>query len=165
MILPCGLAAVNGLTPGVRSTSPGVLRATRSPSRTWGRPFRIVLYAADEAAAKKGAKAAFARVAELNLILSDYRADSELMNLCEKAGGPPVEVSADLFEVLKKSDEFAKLTDGGLRRQHQPGRAALWKARRTGEMPKAAEIKKALELVDYRKIKLTRKDAAPCSFC
>ncbi len=122
-----------------------------------GTTFRIVLYAPDEATAQKAAKAAFARVAELNAIMSDYRPDSELMKLCEKAGGPPVEVSVDLFEVLKKAEEFARLTDGAFDVSISPV-VRLWrKARRTREMPKAEEIKKALALVDYRKIKLDAK--------
>ena len=79
-----------------------------------GTTFRIVLYAADEPTAK-AAKAAFARVAELNRILSDYLPDSELMQLCKQAGGDPVKVSDDLFAVLRKSEEIAKLSDGALR--------------------------------------------------
>src|ERR1051325_291994 len=119
-----------------------------------GTTFRIVLYAKDEATAKAAAKAAFARVAELNSIMSDYQPTSELMKLCVKAGGEPVEVSADLFAVLQKADEFSKLTDGALDVSVGPI-VRLWrKARRTRELPKAEEIKKALELVDYRKIKL-----------
>src|SRR5262249_41794121 len=65
-----------------------------------GTTFRIVLYAADEETARRAAKAAFARAAELDAILSDYRPNSELMQLCKKAGGEPVPVSEDLFKVL-----------------------------------------------------------------
>src|SRR5262249_42462989 len=54
-----------------------------------GTKFGIVVYAKDEATAKAGAKAAFARVAELNGIMSDYDSTSELMRLCAKAGGEP----------------------------------------------------------------------------
>ena len=122
-----------------------------------GTTFRIVLYAADEASASKAAKAAFARVAELNAIMSDYQPTSELMKLCEKAGGSPVEVSVDLYEVLQKAQAFAKLTDGAFDISISPV-VRLWrKARRTCVMPKADEIKKALDLVDYRKIRLDPK--------
>src|SRR5689334_21356032 len=79
-----------------------------------GTLFKIVLYAPDEATAKKAAKAAFDRIAELNRIMSDYLATSELMQLCKKAGGDPVPVSAELFEVISKSIEFAEKTDGAL---------------------------------------------------
>jgi thiamine biosynthesis lipoprotein len=150
LILLAGLLVVNGVQPA-------------KPQRFefsephMGTRFRIVLFAADEALAKKAAKAAFARVAELNAIMSDYQPTSELMRLCEKSGGPPVEVSVDLFEILKKSAEFAELTDGAFDVSISPV-VRLWrKARRTREMPKAEDIKKALELVDYRKIKLDAK--------
>lgn len=150
LILPGGLLAVNGLQPAP-------LKRYEFAEPHMGTMVRIVLYASDEAAAKKAAKAAFARVAELNAIMSDYSPTSELMKLCQKAGGPPVAVSVDLFEVLQKAQEFAKLTDGVFDVSVGPV-VRLWrKARRSGVMPKAEEIKKALELVDYRKIRLEPK--------
>src|SRR5436309_3098781 len=53
-------------------------------SKHMGTTFRIVLFAADKPGAKKAADAAFARVAELDAIMSDYKKDSELMLLCKK---------------------------------------------------------------------------------
>ena len=166
LILPGGLLAVNGF---LFSPLP-VLRERGEPQRYafsephMGTTVRIVLYAADEATAQKAAKAAFARIAELNRIMSDYNPTSELMKLCEKAGGPPVEVSVDLFEVLRKSQEFAEMTDGAFDVSIGPV-VRLWrKARRTGVMPKAEEIMQALERVDYRKIKLEPKGRA-CNSC
>src|SRR6266436_2033490 len=147
LILPCGLVGVNALIP------PPLTRYVFTEPHM-GTTFRIVLYAKDEATAKKAAKAAFARIAELNAIMSDYQPTSELMRLCEKSGGPPVEVSVDLFEILKKAEEFAKLTDGAFDVSIGPV-VRLWrKARRTGEMPTADAIKQSLVRVDYRKIKL-----------
>src|SRR5215203_2322702 len=90
---------------GVNALQPPELQRYVFTEPHMGTTFRIVLYAPDEATAKKAAKAAFARVAELNAIMSDYQPTSELMKLCEQAGGPPVEVSPDLFAVLAKADE------------------------------------------------------------
>ncbi len=119
-----------------------------------GTKYRIILYAGDKDTAQKAARAAFARIAELNQIMSDYIDDSELMQLCKKAGGPPVAVSEDLFKILVKADEVSKLTDGALDVSIAPV-VRLWRrARRTGKLPNAEELKKALALVDYRKIKL-----------
>lgn len=119
-----------------------------------GTLFRIVLYAPDEATAKKAARDAFARIAELNRIMSDYLEDSELMQLCKKAGGPPVQVSEDLFKVLEKAQETAKLSDGAFDVSIGPV-VRLWrKARRTKTMPSKEEIRKALDLVNYRNIAL-----------
>src|SRR5262245_44582294 len=118
---------------------------------------RIVLYAPDEATAKKAAKAAFERIAELNRIMSDYLASSELMQLCQKAGGPPVPVSPELFEILQKSIEFSRLTDGAFDVTVGPV-VKLWrKARRTRELPPADELAKAVKLVGHANVKLDAK--------
>src|SRR6185503_820968 len=77
-----------------------------------GTQFRIVLYTADEAAANAASHAAFARIAQLDSMLSDYQADSELMQLCSKASGSPEHVSEELFFVLKRSQEVARQSDG-----------------------------------------------------
>src|SRR5437763_12122427 len=73
---------------------------------------RIVAYAPNQETAERGCTAAFERFAELDSIMSDYRPNSELMRLCDKAGGPPVPVSKDLFIVLKRAQEVARLSDG-----------------------------------------------------
>jgi thiamine biosynthesis lipoprotein len=147
LILCGGLFGVNALA------GPALERFTFSEPHM-GTTVRIVLYAPDEATAKRAAKAAFARIAELNKIMSDYDADSELMRLCKKAGGPPVPVSADLFHVLQAAEQYARLSDGAFDVSIGPV-VRLWrKARKTGELPSAAAIKSALERVDYRKIQL-----------
>jgi FAD:protein FMN transferase len=119
-----------------------------------GTVFKIVLYAPDEATAKKAAQAAFARVAELNRIMSDYLATSELMQLCKKAGGPPVEVSRDLFDILTKAEVLARQTDGAFDVTVGPI-VRLWrKARRTRQLPPAQELAQALKLVGHDNIRL-----------
>src|SRR6516225_1628385 len=61
-----------------------------------GTRFQIIVYALDETAARQASKAAFERIATLDSIMSDYRSTSELLQLCQKAGGPPVHVSDEL---------------------------------------------------------------------
>src|SRR6266498_289706 len=116
LILVAALTAVNATIlpspPGRGGGGEGKLQRFTFSEPHMGTTFRIVLYAADEATAKKAAKAAFARVAELDGIMSDYRPTSELMQLCKKAGGAPVKVSDELFFVLRKAQEVAKLSDG-----------------------------------------------------
>lgn len=48
-----------------------------------GVPFRMVLYASSRAQAEAAAQAAFARIAELNGVMSDYDSDSELSRLSQ----------------------------------------------------------------------------------
>jgi thiamine biosynthesis lipoprotein len=123
-----------------------------------GTEFRIVFYAPDEVTAKKAAKAAFARIAELDGIMSDYKETSELMRLCKKAGGDPVPVSKELFFVLSKAQEISKLSDGAFDVTIGPV-VRLWRvARRTKRLPNAEKLAQARALVGYQNLKLNPKD-------
>jgi thiamine biosynthesis lipoprotein len=129
-------------------------------SKHMGTLFRIVLYAEDKEAAEKAAKAAFARVAELDAIMSDYKRDSELMRLCAafaEPGGEPVKVSDDLFAVLSKAEEMSKASDGAFDVTVGP-MVQLWRhARRTQQLPEKDELAAALAKVGYRKVQLDPK--------
>ncbi len=121
-----------------------------------GTRFQVTLYAADEAAATRGAKAAFARIAALDAMMSDYRSDSELMRLCEKAGGPPVHVSKDLFFVLSRAQEVSSLSGGAFDVTVGPI-VRLWRhARRTQQMPDPQKLAHALSLVGYQYVRLNK---------
>src|SRR5262245_31023356 len=80
--------------------------------RHMGTRFQIILYAREEGAARKAAQEAFARVGQLDAIMSDYHPSSELMRLCAKAGGSPVKVSGPLFTVLARAQEVSKRSEG-----------------------------------------------------
>src|SRR5260370_21928238 len=65
-----------------------------------GVPFRIVLYAPDPTAASSASAASFQRIKQLNDMMSDYDADSELSRLSRASGqGREVPVSEDLWRV------------------------------------------------------------------
>ncbi len=122
--------------------------------RHMGTLFRIILYAPDQARADQAAKQAFARIAGLDQILSDYKDDSELMKLCRQAGGPAVPVSDDLFKVLQQAQEISTKTGGAFDVTVGPA-VRLWRrARRTREMPSPQDLAKAVKLCDFRAIQL-----------
>ena len=73
---------------------------------------RLTVYATSESSAESGCTKAFARIAQLEDVMSDYRPTSELMRLCDQPVGSPVKVSGDLFVVLKASQALAEKTDG-----------------------------------------------------
>src|SRR5438270_288359 len=47
---------------------------------------RLVLYAPDDATARRAARAAYARMAQLEDVMSDYRPESEVRRLAVRAG-------------------------------------------------------------------------------
>jgi thiamine biosynthesis lipoprotein len=126
-------------------------------SKHMGTTFRVVLFAGEKASAKKAADAAFARVAELDGIMSDYKKDSELMLLCKKFATEvvdPVKVGDDLFVVLQKAEELSKKSDGAFDVTVGPV-VQLWRiARRTQELPDPKEFAAARAKVGYAKVKL-----------
>ena len=110
-----------------------------------GLPFRIVLYASDQAAATNAAEAAFSRVAQLNAIMSDYEENSELSRLSRSSGsGAVVPLSPDLWRVLERSQTMSAQSDGAFDVTVGP-LVQLWKrARRQRELPDAERLKTAL---------------------
>ncbi|MBN9517659.1 FAD:protein FMN transferase [bacterium] len=126
-------------------------------SKHMGTTFRVVLYAADEKAAKAAADAGFARVAALDRCMSDYNRDSELMKLCaafRTEVGPPVPVSDDLFAVLWQARELARRSDGAFDVTVGPV-VQLWRhARRTQQLPDKDELAAAMRKVGWRNVEL-----------
>ena len=115
---------------------------------------RLVLYAPDETRALDAARAAFARVAEIDRIASDYRPDSELMRLCAHAGRGPVAVSDDLYALLELSCRVSRASGGAFDITVGP-LVSLWReARRTRRLPDPARLADARRLVGWRNIVL-----------
>ena len=115
---------------------------------------RLVVYSRSEDQGRAAAKAAFARVAELENVMSDYQRDSELSRLSARAGTGPVGVSEDLFRVLAYAQKVSRDSDGAFDVTIGP-LVKLWRrARKTGKLPSQAEINEAKSRVGWRLMKL-----------
>jgi len=119
-----------------------------------GTVFRIVLYAPDPTTAAKASRAAFDRIQKLDSIMSDYKPESELRQLCGQAGGSPVKVSDDLFRVLAAAQAVSERSDGAFDITVGPV-VRLWRrARRRHELPDPEQLAAARELVGYERVRL-----------
>ena len=117
-------------------------------------PVKIVLYAPDATTATRAAKAALARVCQLNSILSDYDPESELRRLesSTQEGGTPV--SEDLWRVLAHAQGLSERSEGGFDVTVGPV-VRLWRrARRRTRLPSPERLTAARQLVDYRLVRL-----------
>ncbi|HTL31261.1 MAG TPA: FAD:protein FMN transferase [Tepidisphaeraceae bacterium] len=115
---------------------------------------RLVVYASTHEIAEAGCTRAFARIAQLEDVMSDYRPMSELMRLCDQPVGKPVKVSDDLFKVLVASQALAEKTDGAFDVTVGPI-VKLWRAaRKSKQMPPAGDLAKAREAVGWQKLRL-----------
>jgi FAD:protein FMN transferase len=119
-----------------------------------GLPVRILLHASDERRAEAAMRAAFARIASLDQMMSDYRPDSEVRRLEGTTGWTPV--SPDLLEVLTTAIAIARATDGAFDPTVAP-LVALWRdARKTGKLPAHAAIESARALVGWQHLEIDR---------
>ena len=117
-----------------------------------GLPVRMIVHAGETAAAE-AAPAAFARIAALEHIFSDYRSDSEIVRLAARPR-EWVPVSAELFEVLRIALEVAESTEGAFDPTVGP-LVALWReARQTRRLPPTAAIDAARARVGWTRVQL-----------
>jgi thiamine biosynthesis lipoprotein len=115
---------------------------------------RIVLHARSEADARAAAESAFATIGRLDEVLSDWTETSAASHLCAHAGEGPIEVPAELFDVIEQSLDIARRTDGAFDPTVGP-LVALWRrARALGRMPDPAEIEHARALVGADLVRL-----------
>ncbi len=122
-----------------------------------GTGFRIVLYAEDEKTARAAIEAVWARIDQLNAILSDYDPNSELSRVCQMtSGGPmsqPVHISDDFYRVLARSLEMSKASEGTFDVTIGPC-VRLWRRSRHASVADAGALAAARASVGYQFVKL-----------
>jgi len=125
--------------------------------RHMGTEFTIVLYARSPEAAARSSKAAYAEIARLDAIMSDYDETSELNRACRSEAGKWIEVSRDLYRVLEISQSISEKTEGAF--DVTAGLLTkLWRhARRQERLPDPERLNRALALTGYRKLHLDSK--------
>jgi len=115
---------------------------------------RIVLHAPSVELAAAAADAAYAAIDRLEQSFSDWRPDSELSQLAERAGSGPVPVADDLLDILRRARAISAATDGAFDVTVGP-LVALWReTRRTRALPDAIELERARALVGWRLVEL-----------
>lgn len=120
-----------------------------------GLDFRITMYAPEESAAEAAAKDAYARIAQLNSVLSDYDSDSELSKLSHTSGmGKWQPVSPDLWHVLEAGQLLAKRSNGAFDLTVGPS-VNLWRrARRQHKLPSTNLLEEMRDRVGYQNLLL-----------
>jgi FAD:protein FMN transferase len=152
------------LAAGCRTASPSVpekpaaLRRFEFVELKMGAGFRVVLWAPDDATAQRAAEACFARVDQLNPVLSDYDPNSEIRRLGQRTNdGPmpePVKVSDDLFNILRDSMRAAERSGGAFDVTVGPF-IRLWRrSRDLGALPTPERIEKTRQSVGSHLVKL-----------
>ncbi len=146
MFISPGLWMIAGCVLG-QTGSAGGLDRYEFVETHMGSEFKIILYSPDAPTARRASRAAFDRIAALDASLSDYQPESELMRLCDRAGGPPVAVGDDLFFILQRSKAMYERSGGAFDVTVGPV-VRLWRrARRDRKLPAADTLARARALV------------------
>ncbi len=119
-----------------------------------GTRFRIVFYAAGPRVAEEAAQRAFRRVDELDLLLSDFRRDSELSQINDSSGEAVMEVSPELVEVFSAGLWVSRVTGGAFDVTVGP-LVGLWRAAFGARaLPRADDLRIARSLVGFDGLEL-----------
>jgi len=118
-----------------------------------GTQFKLTFYTVDQQKAARASEKAFQRVRHLDGIFSDYKPDSEASRLSDKVG-QKVTVSEELWYLIKLSKELSRKSKGAFDITIGP-LTKLWRrAIRQQQYPDTIKLKQALDLVNYRWLKL-----------
>ncbi|HZS37699.1 MAG TPA: FAD:protein FMN transferase [Polyangia bacterium] len=111
----------------------------------------------DEEGAARAFDAAFDEIDRIEKMMTTWRDDSEVSRVNQQAGVAPVKVSDEMIEVLEMAERASKLSGGAFDVTYY-AMHGLWKFDQDLEekIPDAAEIKRRIALIDYRKLKIDR---------
>jgi thiamine biosynthesis lipoprotein len=121
------LGAVSAVAP--HGTQAGSLAVHEFTLIHMGMPVRLRFYAPAGDTVALAATTAFARIASLDAMMSDYRPNSEVRRL-GASNGTWIATSPDLFAVLARAVDIARVTDGAFDPTVGP-LVTLWRDART----------------------------------
>jgi thiamine biosynthesis lipoprotein len=114
----------------------------------------VVAVAKDTGTARKCVRAALEEIHKVDDLMSDYKSDSEISRINAEAAVHPVQVSESTFEVLRRSVEFSKMTDGAFDVTVGPLVDLFRTVKKTGATPIHEQIAQAKTMVGYEKLEL-----------
>ncbi|MFH1884284.1 MAG: FAD:protein FMN transferase [Planctomycetota bacterium] len=118
---------------------------------------RIVVIAEDSSTAKKCIETAFEEIYKVDDLMSDYKSDSEISRINKDAAKTAVHLSKSTYEVLQRSIEFSKLTDGAFDVTVGPLVDLFRTEKDKRVLPSEDQIDQAKSKVGFEKLKLDDK--------
>ena len=119
-----------------------------------GTTFSVVLYGSDQASMNQAIDAAFDEAHRLDALLSNYKPESEWSRINREAGLRPMPVSAELFRLLSKCNDYSRTSEGTFDLTVGPLMRAWGFLGGGRRVPSPDQIHDALALVGYRHVKL-----------
>jgi thiamine biosynthesis lipoprotein len=136
----------------------GPVKADSGVHLVMGTFARVTVLAPDSRTGAKCIEAALAEIRKVDELMSDYKEDSEISRVNKGAFARPVEVGESTFEVIRRSIEFSRLTDGAFDITVGPLVQLFRKAKDKGIAPTPEQIADAKARVGYEKLILNDAD-------
>ena len=111
----------------------------------------ITAVSPDNDVGNRAMRAAFDEIKRLEQLLSTWRSDSELSRVNQEAGRRPVQVSSETLELVIRSLELGRLTQGGFNIALGPAIDA-WSITERQRIPDDGELQRLKHLVDWTSI-------------
>jgi FAD:protein FMN transferase len=121
-----------------------------------GTSVRVEVYGGTASDRQAAADEAFGAIGEVDRLMSDYRADSELTHVNQTAAQQPVSVSAPMFAVLDAAERVSLASGGAFDITVGP-LVSLWGFKdKRAHVPTSAELADVRDLVGFRNVALDR---------
>jgi thiamine biosynthesis lipoprotein len=105
------------------------------------------------AAAQSAINAAFAELVRIDQLMSEWKPDSPISRVNTAAGIHPVEVPAELREMLERARHYSEISDGAFDITWR-GMGRIWKFDDSFRPPTPAAVDAARRNVDYRAVQI-----------
>lgn len=119
-----------------------------------GATFSVVLYGQERAEMDAAIDAAFAEVARLDALLSNYRAESEWSEVNRRAAVEAVRISPELFQLLSKCMAIGRESEGAFDIAVGPLMKLWGFYKGSGRLPSRAEVDSVLPRVGWQHVAL-----------
>ena len=158
VLLPIALYLLLRAGGPIRPDSSNLVRADSGVQLVMGTFARVVAITDDIATGNQCIESALDEINNVDNLMSDYKEDSEISRVNADAFARPVIVGPATFDVIQKSIEISKLTDGAFDITVGPLVKLFRTARDTGRAPTTEQIDDAKAKVGYEKLVLNDAD-------
>jgi thiamine biosynthesis lipoprotein len=121
-----------------------------------GSSLEIEIFGVDQETCDRALKDALQEINRIDRMMTDWKAESPLMNINHNAGKKPVSVPDDLYLLIERSVQLSRLTEGAFDITFA-GAGKLWNWRAPSpEIPEPGVVQKALQNVGWDGIQLNK---------
>ena len=126
-----------------------------------GNRFEITVVASNAHWANEKIMLAVAEIQRIERLLTTYNEESETCQINRYAGIRPVEVSPEVFQLIKRSLRISALTDGAFDISYGSLDKSLWNFNtQMTSLPSPERAKEMVRLINYRNIILNEEDSS-----